>query len=209
MGEGVCVELVKRDRRVLEEVFRWRFCLGRHVHFLCGFSSNRTADRRLKILVDHGLIDRKKILYGVPYLYYLTKDGRRYIHASLRGDAIRVDQIMHDITVLDCIPQLMEKYHFEIEDITTEKELHSIDAFGTRKHRPDFIFQVNDQVYAVEVELTLKSTERLRKNVQDNFLNYDHQIWIVPKGQHKIKRILEECQLEYSALDILILEDLC
>ena len=48
------LELQERDYEILRLVYRFRFCLGRHVQVLCGFSGARASDRRLKLLVEAG-----------------------------------------------------------------------------------------------------------------------------------------------------------
>ena len=95
------MELVERDYRVFREVERWRFCLGRHIQFLAGFSSQRICDRRLKLLLQEKFLTRKIIIYGVPSIYLLTRKAKNLIFANKRQERIRLDQIMHDIAVLD------------------------------------------------------------------------------------------------------------
>ncbi len=56
------------------------------------------------------------------------------------------------------------------------------------------------------MELTLKSRNRLEKNIQENFMNYDYQKWIVPNTQVRIKNILQENNLIYP-LEILDLKE--
>jgi len=41
------------------------------------------------------------VLYGVPSVYQLTGKSKTLIHANQRKEKIRLDQISHDITVLD------------------------------------------------------------------------------------------------------------
>jgi hypothetical protein len=62
--------------------------------------------------------------------------------------------------------------------IESEKELHIKDGFGARKHHANFAFTIKGKRYAVEIELNPKEKERLEKNIRDNYLNYDYQVWI-------------------------------
>ena len=177
-------------------MYRFRFCLARHIQFLASFDGVRACDRRLKILVDNGYLNRKKIIYGIPYLYYLSKNGMRLIHVKVKDENIRIDQIHHDITTLDCLKGLIDKYNFQLDNMTTERELHINDGFGVRKHHPDLVFKKDDETYAIEVELNIKAKNRILKNIEDNYLNYDYQIWVVPLSQVKIKHILTESAQE-------------
>ncbi len=200
------MRLTERDYIVLRQIDRWRFCLSRHIFYLGGFSSQRTTDRRLKLLIEAGYIQRRKILYGIPYLYSLTYQGKLLIHTSLKGEKIRIEKITHDISVLDTAIYFILKYGVKQDDILTEKELHRLDGFSTRKHQPDFVIKNQDEKICIEVELTLKAKNRLEKNIQDNFVNYDYQKWIVPNTQIRIKNILQENSLIYP-LEIMDLEE--
>lgn len=100
----------------------------------------------------------------------------------------------------------MLKYGIKQDDIVTEKELHRLDGFSTRKHQPDFFIKNQDRKTCIEVELTLKAKSRLEKNIQNNFMNYDYQKWIVPNTQIRIKNILKENSLIYP-LEIMNLEE--
>ena len=186
---------------------RFRFCLSRQIKFLGSFPSQRTTDRRLKILIEAGYIERKKILYGIPYLYFLSRKGKVLIHTLGKPEKIRLEQIPHDIAVCDTVIYFMLKHKIELKDIVTEKELHKSDGFGLRKHRPDFVIKNQNSTTCVEVELTLKAKDRLEKNIQDNFLNYNYQKWIVPNTQIKIHRILKESSSTFPNIEILELEE--
>lgn len=201
------MRLVDRDYTIMREIDRWRFCLGRHIKYLADFSGQRATDRRLKLLIEAGYINRKKILYGVPSLYYLTYSGKTLLSLNPRQDKIRVEQIIHDIAVLDTAIYFNLKHGIPFSDMTTEKQLHSKDGFGTRKHRPDFIFSLDKKSYCVEVELTQKAKARLQKNIKDNFIEYDYQKWVVPNSQVKIIQILHDSNNQYSNIDIIDLEE--
>ena len=94
-----------------------------------------------------------------------------------------------------------------LSDIKTEKQLHQDDGFGIRTHQPDFTFTKDKRSYCVEVELSIKSKARLERNIKDNFLKYDTQIWIVdePESQNgaKLKRILKSYKKLYPNMKVL------
>jgi hypothetical protein len=176
---------------------------------LAGFSGQRACDRRLKILIDTGYIERKMILYGVPGVYYLTHKGKVLIGASKRPSKIRVEKISHDIAVLDTVIYFMKKYGVKSENIVTEKQLYSKSGFVTRKHYPDFVFtdaSKKDCVCCVEVELTAKAKGKFEKNVEDNYLEYKTQYWAVPKSELKIRERLKELGEKYSNIETMELE---
>jgi len=197
------LELQDRDLDILKLVYRFRFCLGRHIRVLSGFSGARACDRRLKLLVEAGYLERKKYLYGVPYLYTLSHKGRMLIGVNKRADVLRLERIMHDVYVLDAVIFFIGRANISLNAITSEKELHSSDGFGHRRHYPDFV--VNGKI-AVEIEIALKSKERLRKNVESNYMDYDLQYWILGDNP-KLIALIKEFQNEYSNLKAMRLEE--
>jgi len=189
---------------ILRLVYRFKFCLGRHIKTLIEFTGSRASDRRLKALVGAGYLSRKKYLYGVPYLYTVAHKGRLLIGANKRENKIRLEQITHDITVLDTLIFFKDKYNLALSDIESERELHIKEGFGARKHQPDFVFLYLGKKCAVEIELTAKTKARLEKNVRDNYLAYDHQIWIT--GDTKVLGMLKALSNDYSNMKIVRLE---
>jgi len=201
------VELSERDFKVFKEVERWRFCLGRHIQFLVGFSSQRTCDKRLRLLLSENFLTRHIVIYGVPSIYQLTSKSKTLICANKRQEKIRLDQITHDVTVLDIAICMMKSLGLSPSEIKTEKQLHQQDGFGERTHHPDFVFTKDDKTYCVEVELSSKSKARLEKNIKSNFLKYDLQIWITDENALKLSRILEEYQTQYPNIEITNVEE--
>ena len=201
------LQLTERDYDVIRLVYRFRFCMGRHIKELAGFNGTRATDRRLKLLVEAKYLERKKYLYGVPYLYTVAHKGRILIEVNKRADKIRVDRITHDTHVLDAVCYFVKKYGFTLADIITEKEMHANDGFGNRRHYPDFILIRKGKLHAVEIEISLKSKERLYKNGKDNFLIADNQIWVVNKGERKLTESIEQMKEEYPNIAIIYLED--
>lgn len=201
------IRLVDRDYIVIREIDRWRVITSKQIKELAQFSSQRTCDRRLKKLVDTGYLSREKILYGIPYLYSLTNRGKNLIGRNKHIDKIKIEQIQHDLSVLNTAIFFHQKHNIPFSNMVTEKQLHSLNGFSNRQHQPDFIFQHEKKTICVEVELTLKAKDRLLKNIQTNFLNYDLQIWVVPNIQTKIASILEEQKTAYPNIKIIELSE--
>lgn len=199
--------LVDRDYHILREIDRWRVITGKQICKVTGFSGQRACDRRLKKLIEAEYIKRNKYLYGFPGIYSLTNTGKSLIQAPRSNPQVRIEQIIHDSYVTDTAIYICGKYHIPFEDITTEKQLHRLDGFSNRKHRPDFIFSKNEKVSCVEVELTMKAKVRFEKNIKSNFENYDSQIWVVPDLKTNIAKTLIENQSIYPDILILSLEE--
>ena len=201
------MRLTERDELILREVERWRACGSRHIRRLAGFSGQRATDRRLKILIDAQYLERRKYLYGVPSIYFLTAKGKALIQATARPEKVKAEQIIHDMTVIDTAIYFMHSENVRLNQIITEKQLHQQDGFGVRKHRPDFIFKKDDITNCVEVELTLKAKNRLTNIIKDNFMEYDVQNWIIPDTQAKIRQILQDSQNYYTNIRLYSLEE--
>jgi len=199
------LELQERDWEILRLVHRFRFCLGRHIKVLCGFSGARASDRRLKLLVEAGYLAREKYLYGIPYMYTLSHKGRILLGVNKREDKIRVDRITHDIYIIEAIIYYVLKYGVSLSNIESEKELHIKDGFGLRKHQPDFVVSSADGRIAIEVELSPKAKNRMEENIRENYLKYDRQAWIT--NNSKVKSLLRDFAGEYSNIEVMQLED--
>ena len=197
----IIIELMERDLNILKLVGRFTFLTGRHIKEFY-FSSDRTKERRLKMLVEGGYLKREKILYGYPYFYTLAHKGRVLVGLNKRADKIRLERIKHDLLVLDVVLELLEKYQLTIDEITTEKELHRKDGFGNRRHHPDFIFTYKGETYAVEIELTLKAKDVLQKNIRLNYMAYDHQLWYIEQSNKKLQANLDEIINRYDNVNI-------
>jgi len=65
------IELVKVDKAIKETYT--------NVRYLGGFGSQSACDRRLGLLRKAGLIDHKRIIYGVPSEYCLTYKPAAYV----------------------------------------------------------------------------------------------------------------------------------
>ena len=198
------LELQERDYEILRLVHRFRFCLGRHVQVLCGFSGARATDRRLKVLVEAGYLVRQKYLYGIPYMYTLSHKGRILLCVNKREDKIRVDRITHDIYIIEAIIYYVQKHGVSLSSIESEKELHIKDGFGIRKHQPDFVANHAGRRIAVEIELNPKAKDRMEENIRENYLKYDRQVWIT--NNSKVKSLLKDFIGEYSNIEVLRLE---
>lgn len=202
------MRLVERDYKIMYEIGRWGFMLGRHIKDMCGFSSVSACDKRLKLLIEAGFLSRKKYIYGIPSLYTLSHRGRILSGYNKRAVNIRIERINHDIYVLDTALWLMRKINITAKSIVTEHQLHAKDGFGVSKHYPDFVVVHNKMTYAVEIELSLKEKKRFEGIIRDNYKNYDRQVWVVPENQKKIINILNDNTKLYKNLRIYYLEEI-
>jgi len=195
--------LVDRDKKIIREIDRWRVVQGRHIMALTSFAGQRACDRRLRKLVSAKYIKRDRILYGVAGIYSNTLLGAKVGGLPIAVRKVRLEQIIHDIAVLDTAIYFHKVHGVAFENMKTEIELHRLDGFGIRKHRPDFVFDKNGKSICVEVELTLKSKDRFVQNIYDNFMKYDTQFWVVPDRNSRIAVILAQQNEIYPNIEII------
>lgn len=199
--------LVDRDYLILKEIDRWRVITGKHICGMTGFTGLRACDRRLHKLYVAGVIERKKVIYGLPAIYKLTPQGKKLLEGTNKKECVRIEQIAHDMAVADTAIYFNRKYNIAFSDMVTEKQLHQKDGFGVRKHRPDFIFNFKDKSYCVEIELSMKSKERFSKNIIANFTDYHKQFWIVPDVNSAIAVFLSNMNESYPNIKIIELSE--
>ena len=157
--------LTERDEIIIREVDRWRGCLGRQIKTIGRFTGTRATDRRLQKLVESGYLERKKYIYGIASIYRITPLSKRKFTLGNYISKMRLEQIEHDLTVVDTYLYFKKKLALPSEAFISEKELRHEKGFVTRGHVPDFIVNYQDKKYAVEVELSLKAKDKLEKNI--------------------------------------------
>lgn len=197
--------ITERDKLIIYTIAKFRFLQGRHIKLLCNFCGQRATDRRLRKLIENNFVERKKILYGIAGIYTITEKARKQFHVDLSNSKIRVEQIQHDINVVDTAIYFMKKCSLTLNDIKTEKELQHTRGFGTRVHQPDFVFTKDNEKICVEIEMSLKAKKRLEQILTNNFLNYDVQYWIIPDEQQKIIEFVANSVNQFPNIEIVLL----
>ncbi len=205
----VKVILTERDDIILREIARWRGCLGRQIKKIGGFTGTRTTDARLKKLVDNGYLKRKRYVYGVAGIYQITPFTKRKLGLDVSISQIRLDQIDHDIAVVDTYLYFKDKYKLKSKDVISEKEFRHEQGFVTRGHAPDFLFKHRGKLNCVEVEFSEKAKDRLEKNVKDNYVKYNSQYFILGSNSHRVKKWLEDFAKKYPNITIVKWEVIC
>ena len=199
------IKIQKRDFLILQQITKYRFLLSRQIKILAGFAGQRSCDRRLKKLIDNGFIQRKYFIYGISGLYFATGKAKKIFNLDYITKDVRIDQIQHEIFVVDTAIFFMFCRNISDNQIITERQMKNKDGFSNNKHRPDLII-ANTNV-GIEVELNEKKFSTFENNVKNNYSQYDGQIWIVPEEKNKIFENLQEMQKYYSNIELLKLEE--
>ena len=189
-------------------ITKYRFLISRQIRILCDFSGQRACDRRLHKLIEEGLVERKKYLYGVPSLYFATQKAKRLLSLDFITSTVRIEQIEHDILVVDTAIYFVRK-GIEQDAIISEREIKHSLGFGNNKHTPDFVYLENDLKTCVEIEISVKAKSTLERNIKANYLKFDKQIWVIDKIQKKLVDNLDEFQSVYDIeiIDIEVVKD--
>lgn len=180
------MNLTERDVDIISSIQKWRFLLSRQIKVWCGFSGQRACDRRLKKLIEAGYIERKHFIYGVPRLYFVTKKAVKLLDLEYYTPNVRIEQITHDIAVIDTAIYLINNEGLEKSSITTEREMKHKAGFANPKHFPDFIYTKDNKTISVEIELSAKKPTTLERNIKNNYKIFDVQRWFIPNDRQKV-----------------------
>lgn len=193
------MNLTQRDVEIISSIQKWRFLLSRQIKVLCGFSGQRACDRRLKKLIEAGYIERRHYIYGIPRLYFVTKKAVKMLDLEYYTPNVRIEQITHDIAVIDTAIYLINNEGVEKSSITTEREMKHKAGFGNPKHFPDFIYTKKEKTVCVEIELSAKKPTTLERNIKNNYKAFDIQHWYVPSDRRKVVENIETIGKKYGA----------
>lgn len=192
--------LTQRDLAMLTWISRVRFATVDQI--AARFQIDRKKGwRRLKVLVDAGLLQRTNLLQNQPGVYIATRPGLRLSGAEFPMATVSLQNFVHDRTVVDVQLQL------ELDGVTviTEREMRQRERLGeasfavdvpvphqagAASHRPDLAMSSGRKVHAVEIELVAKSHARLESILMAYLASdrYDSVYYVVP-GDHDVDRI--------------------
>ncbi|AVX40782.1 hypothetical protein CTH_10018 (plasmid) [Carboxydocella thermautotrophica] len=145
--------------------------------------------RRLKRLVDNGYLVHEQIFYAQPGVYYPTHKGVSAAGDVLSPARVNLVEYEHDLKVVDVALHFEKKYGYW----KSEREIRSekgITGFGVQLHIPDGITRIGDEYVGIEVELTRKGKERLKKIFMQHLRSTDYsQVWYLV-GDENIRQHL-------------------
>ena len=159
---------MERDREVLRVLDKIGFASVSDVMILCGFEGNVSCRRRLNLLKKIGLIKIEK--YDGKNIYTCAAGG--YAEIERNAKVLERNQgTRHQLFVTNCISYLYKAENIPLHKIKSDRELRaSFDAKGSKRpHLPDIVAD-DDKIYAFEIELTSKTKERLKNNIQSQYL---------------------------------------
>lgn len=169
-----------RDRELVTFVARLGVVAIGHV--MAAMGVGRTAAyRRVAVLTDAGLLERRSLLRGCPALIRATREGLRYAGlGALPVAAVRPGGADHWLRCADVALRLEKEFGAERGRVLAERELMLWERTEGRSlasarlsshgretlHRPDLAVVRDDATIAVEVELSVKAPRRLEQIVR-------------------------------------------
>lgn len=200
--------LSELELETLHFIHDFGFCEIHHVKQR--FNLGRSASyERMKILKRFGLVNHAMILHNRPGVFYLTPQAVRTIHADLPAiTQIPRHNYFHHMEIINTYLNIRKVY----PDITwiTERKLireSKEGMVGTKTHLPDGVFILADgKRISVEVELNLKSRERLLTILTDYLVDKDvHEVWYFCTP--KIKSVLQAMIVKLPKIKLYLLNE--
>ena len=184
------VRMTERDRKILKLLDKVGIARAADVMLLTGFGNIVSCRRRLALLIKEELIKTEK--WDNSNCYMLTYAGLNEIERYNAKPVEWNQASRHMMMITRVISYLVAKEGIDLAKVESDKELKArFFNSPTKPHLPDAVCGRT----CFELELTLKDTQRLEKNILANGRNYEHQIWIVPDTRPVLKkRILEIAQ---------------
>jgi len=136
-----------------------------------------TGYRRIKKLVDHGYIQKEKILHGAGAVHYITKQAK-----AASGDDLTILQnislggYVHDLTLVNLALDLSEKYEVNFIPERRLRFWGGLGGVGIEGHIPDGVLEFSEKKkWAIELELSVKAASRLKKIIDGYASNFEYE----------------------------------
>jgi hypothetical protein len=143
-----------------------------------GRVSRSNAERRVRVWIKDGLVERKKIFIGQPAWIWLTRQGLGLLENDYRFLEPKVATLDH-IHAVNQVRLWLEKHQGRELLWQSERELKYVfgrDEKTKTKHVPDGLITTGAGTVALEVELTQKVATRLKRILLNLVRDYD-TIW--------------------------------
>ena len=140
--------------------------------------SKQNVYRRVKRLVDNGYLVHERIFHGKPGIYYPTHKGVNAAGDLMPPARVNLTDYDHDLKVVDIALHFEKKYGYWKSERELKSDKGISGGFGSKTHIPDGITKINDTLIGIEVELTRKGKDRLKKIFMQHVRSIDYQkVW--------------------------------
>lgn len=158
------MQVTQRDVAILKFINEFGFCEIRQIEKQFGIKKARTY-KIMQRLVKGGLMNHKRVFYGQHGVFYLSIRGARYTDLPVIKN-IPTSTYDHQLSIVEIYIKLIQQYPdadwVSERRLKHEKFTNGVGKRGKKDHLADGMLIFPDQKkIAVEVELTLKSKDRL------------------------------------------------
>jgi predicted transcriptional regulator len=174
MGEMV-MRITERDEEILNFINEFGVCHIEHISCKWGIKKRR-AYQIMERLKKAKLVDHERVLYKGYGVYWIHKS----IQYSLKMPRVKkVGEEQHALKIIDVYLRLIERFPgsewISERQLTKQKVIRRMGSYG---HLLDGLLMLpNGKKIGIEVELTLKGTDRL-KTIFKGFLTADlDEVW--------------------------------
>lgn len=175
VGMGSAVRVTERDRKIVMFAARHGVVNERQVRRRLGFGTKQASYKRLKGLVDFGLLRHDRVLYGQAGVYRATERGIRYAGVDLYPAGLDISRLNHSLEVVELSERLLRENPGACW--LTERELRSratrarlaeeserIEPNAEGERMPDGMLVREDGSHvAIELELSGKPSKTYRR----------------------------------------------
>lgn len=173
------MRFMERDRLLLNWINGHGFASAENIASWMGVSMP-FAYARIKKLLNGGYLERDRILHNSSRIHFLTKQGLQACNDELPAlKKVNLGTYHHDTILIDLSLQIEKETAGSFMPERRLKQLKGLSGVGTKGRVPDGVVDLaNGKKIAVELELSVKSKERLDKIMKDYASNMDfHEIW--------------------------------
>lgn len=202
------MKITQRDIEILREINAFGYV---DVNFIeQRFQlQKKLAYRRLKKLVDNNYLKHSRVLYGEPGVYQVTHKGAQLSEDHLPPlKRISFATYCHTLAVAHASIALIKQFG---GSFLTERMLRltkrEMDA-GACEHNCDGVLILNDKKIAIEVELTMKTKQRIEDIMMDYSLQSEYsEVWYLCGNEELYKHFSKLAQ-EYDFLKSFYLKNI-
>ena len=186
--------LTKRDLAILNFINEFGFCEIIQIEKKFHFKRPR-AYKIIQRLVKEGLVIHKRIFHGTYGVFYLPRKGAKYTDLPI-VKKIPKDNYTHQLAIIEVYFDLTQQYpHATWLSERRLKQQKFIKGWGKQRgHLADgMLLMPDNKKIAIEVELTMKSKERLKNIFKGYAGQFEiNEVWYYcsPKVFPKITKLV-------------------
>lgn len=185
------MKLTERDLRILQFINIFGFCETQHLSELFKISSKRT-NQLTKRLANDGYLIKERLFHNQSAIYRLTLKGAQLTTLPPLSK-ISLGSYHHTIALIIVYLKVLKKYPnctWIGERYLLNQKFES--GVGKKGHIADALLRIDDKTVALEIELSLKSVERLLAIIREYGTNMNiTEVWYFCSKEvlNKLKKI--------------------